>query len=72
MLVWLARSPLGSVVKVFVAVVVGALVADWSKAGVIDFGNWQSWLIAGAVSALPLLVNWLNPADPRYGRGAGS
>ena len=31
--------------------------------------RWQSWIIAGLVAALPILINWLNPADPRYGRG---
>lgn len=31
---------------------------------------WQAVLIAGAVSVLPVIINWLDTSDPRYGRGA--
>lgn len=67
---WLAFAPLGTAVKTFVAVLVAAAVADWSGAGSISMANWQTWVIAAAVSAVPVIVNWLNPADERYGRGA--
>ena len=53
-----------------IAVVIAAAVADASSSGSISLGNWQTWLIAGAVSALPPVINYLNPADSRYGNGA--
>ena len=67
---WLASTALGSASKTFIAVVIAAAVADASTSGSISLGNWQTWLIAGAVSALPPVINWLNPADARYGNGA--
>lgn len=70
MLNWLATSPLASALKTFAAVLIAAVVADWVAGGVIDFANWQSWVIAGLASAVPVVVNWLNPADGRYGRGS--
>lgn len=66
---WLAKSPIASFVKVFVAVVLGAAVADWASSGSIDFANAQTWIIAALVSALPPVINWLNPVYPLYGRG---
>ena len=30
---------------------------------------WQAVLIAGVVATLPVVINWLNESDPRYGRG---
>lgn len=68
---WLAASPLASALKTFVAVVMTMAIADWSTKGGIDFAAWQTWVIAAAVSAVPMIVNWLNPADTRYGNGSG-
>lgn len=68
---FLAASPLGTALKTFAAVALGAAVADWSGSGAISLGNWQTWVIAGAVSAVPVIVNWLNPEDYRYGRVDG-
>lgn len=70
MAAWLASSPLASALKVFVAVVLGMAVTDFATSGSIDFGNWQAWVIAALVSAVPVVVNWLNPADARYGKGS--
>jgi len=69
---WLAATPLGSIFKTFIAVMIAAAVADAGTTGGISMGNWQTWVISGAVSALPALINWLNPADARYGNGAGA
>lgn len=69
MLTWLATSPLASAAKVFVAIVLTLAVADWAGDGSIDFANWQTWVIAGLGAAVPVIVNWLNPADTRYGNG---
>jgi hypothetical protein len=30
---------------------------------------WQAVGIAGAVATLPVVINWLNTDDPRYGKG---
>lgn len=69
---WLTVSPLATAAKTFVAVVLSAAVADWATAGAISLGNWQTWVTAACVSALPVVVNWLNPMDPRYGNGAST
>ena len=69
---WLASSPLATAARVFVATVLAMAVADWTKVGAIDFANWQPWVIAAATSALPVVVNWLNPAYTSYGKGAPS
>ena len=65
---WLANTPLGGAFKTFLAVLLAAVVGDWATAGEISLGNWQTWVIAALVSAVPVVVNWLNPADGRYGK----
>jgi ABC-type anion transport system duplicated permease subunit len=30
---------------------------------------WQAVLIAGVMALLPVVINWLNAADTRYGKG---
>ena len=67
---WLATTPLGSAFKTFIAVILAAAVADFSTDGTISLSHWQTWVIGGLVSALPPVINWLNPADSRYGSGA--
>lgn len=63
-------TPVGSFLKVFVSIVLGAALADLSGLesfeGLLD--GWQGWVIAGLSSALPVIINYLNPADPRYGK----
>jgi hypothetical protein len=61
------NTPFGSAIKVFIAVALTLLVTDWMGHGFIDFESWETWVIAGLASALPIIVNWLNPADFRYG-----
>jgi hypothetical protein len=59
---WLATSPIASFVKIAASgmlVYVIDNVASLNIPGVIQVG-----LIAG----LPILINWLNPDDPRYGK----
>ena len=68
---WLASTPLGSAFKTFVAVLIAAAVADFASGG-INLSGWEPWVIAGMVSALPPVINWLNPDDGRYGREATS
>ena len=64
---WFAASPIASWARVFVAIVLGAAVADWADLGGFDFTNWQVWLLAGAVSVIPMIIRWLNPQDGAFG-----
>lgn len=67
---WFATSPLASALRVFVSILLAAAVADWVTAGSINFGAWQTWVIAGLVSAVPVVTRWLNPNDIAFGRGS--
>lgn len=67
---WVANSPLASILKTFAAVVFAGAVADFASDNTIDFAQWQTWVVAGLVSVVPTVINWLNPADSRYGRGS--
>ena len=60
-LIWLATSPIASFLRVFGAGVLGWVIlnADSIKA--------HPAVVIGLVSALPVLIAWLNPADPRFG-----
>lgn len=31
---------------------------------------WTGILIAGLLAVVPVVINWLDPNDPRYGRGS--
>lgn len=67
---WLADSPLATAAKTFVALLLAAVVADWVTAGAISLANWQTWVISAAAASLPMVTNWLNPKDSRYGKGS--
>jgi hypothetical protein len=67
---WLATSPWGSAVKVFLGFLLGAALLTWTQEGVISFDHWQTWVIGALGIAVPVVINLLNPADPRYGRGS--
>lgn len=58
---WLASSPLASFVKVFAAGALGWIVLN------LDSLNIHPAVAIGLASALPVIVNWLNPSDSRYG-----
>ena len=58
---WLASSPLASFAKIFAA---GAL--GWFALNV-DSLNVHPAVAIGLASALPVVINWLNPSDVRYG-----
>lgn len=55
--------------KIFLASSITAFIADVVDGGFTDL-NGEVILIAGIVSAGPVIVNWLNPNDTRYGRGS--
>ena len=65
---WLAHSPIATFIKVFIATLLAAAVADWTDAGVIDFTDYRFWVCSAAISALPVIINWLNPQFTSYGR----
>ena len=58
---WLASSPLASFAKVFAAGVIGWVVLN------LDSLNIHPAVAIGLASALPVIINWLNPSDSRYG-----
>lgn len=62
-------SPVGSWLRVFASGVLGAWLLDLTGAATIEWNNWQAWVIAGLVAALPVAIAWLNSADPRFGNG---
>jgi hypothetical protein len=70
--VWLATTFWGTTLKSFIAVMLAVAVADWSSAGGLHFGDWQQWLLAAIVSLAPGVINHLNSADKRYGRGSNA
>ena len=67
---WLAQTPLGSALKTFIAIVLGTMIADWISGGAVNLNHWQAWLIAGAASSVPPIIDWLNPQDNRFGNGS--
>jgi hypothetical protein len=66
-MIWLGRSPLASAFKVGITVILAMAVAEWTQSGTIAFDKWQTWVIAACASALPVIINYLNPQDGRYG-----
>lgn len=61
-LTWFAHSPIASFVKVFGAGVLGWFLVNADTLGI------HPALTIGLVSALPILINWLNPEYTNYGR----
>lgn len=63
-------TPWGAAVRVFAGVVLGYLVLDLSNDGKIDVSldDLNSWIAAGLVVAIPLVIAAVNPADTRFGR----
>ena len=60
-LCWLANSPIASFGKIFGAGVLGWVLLN------LDSLNIHPAAAIGLASALPILVNWLNPVYFRYG-----
>ena len=58
---WLATTPEGTVAKVAVGAGLGALADYLATAEVSPI------VVAITAAIVPVLVNWLNPMDPRYG-----
>lgn len=60
---WLAASPIASALKVGFAASLGYIAADPDLLGLPPV------VAVGLVAAIPVLINWLNPEDTRYGSG---
>lgn len=60
---WLADSPYADILKIVAGSVLGALLDYLTTAEVSPF------LVAISTILIPVAINALNPADPRYGRG---
>ena len=60
-LTWLANSPIGTALKVGLAAALLWVIENVANTSLPGYA--QVSLIAG----LPVLINWLNPADSRYG-----
>lgn len=61
---FLYKSPLGTMLKVAAGAAVAYLadnITDYNVAPVLQ---------VAIVAAVPYLINWLNPEDPRYGKDA--
>lgn len=74
MLDWLANSPWASWVKVAGAFVLGSLLVfltNGNQLTDVDFADVNVWISGAVAAVLPLVINFLNHKDARYGRGAG-
>jgi TctA family transporter len=58
---WFGTSPIASFLRVFAAGILGWVILN------ADSLNIHPALVIGLVSALPVLIAWLNPSDPRFG-----
>ena len=59
--VWLAYSPIASFAKIFGAGVLGWVLMN------LDTLEVHPAVAMSLASGIPILINWLNPADNRYG-----
>lgn len=64
------RAMLGSWARVFMVAVITAFLAMQTPPWDVTGDQWLAVLWAGILSVLPVILNWLNPNDPRYGRGS--
>lgn len=65
-------TPLGSYVKVFLTAVITMWLAELATG--VDMWSMDAKMLkklstAGVIAVLPVLLNALNPNDPRYGKG---
>ena len=62
--VWLATSPTASFLKISLAAALGALGSYLATAEV------HPLVVALTAAVLPVVINFLNPLDSRYGKGS--
>lgn len=61
---WLFTSPLASFLKIVLAAGLGA-VGSWVVTAEV-----HPLVVAMCAAVIPVVINWLNPADIRYGKGS--
>lgn len=68
---WLNNDPTGQMVfswiKVFAATVLGLFLADGADVFAVDASELRTWVAAGLAALLPVVINFINPNDARYG-----
>lgn len=68
---WLNSEGLGSAVfswlKVFLATVLALFLADGADIFAISADDGRLWLAAAFAAVVPLIINYINPRDTRYG-----
>lgn len=64
MMKWLATSPVASILKITLGAALGGVLSWLMTANVGPL-----WVAVGS-AVIPVLVNYLNPDDARYGRGS--
>lgn len=67
---WFASSPIASWLRTFVAIILTLFIADGADIFGIDATDLRGYFAAALVATLPVVVRWLNPSDPEFGRGA--
>ena len=60
---WLATSPVASFLKITMGAALGGLLSWLLTADIAPL-----WVAIGS-AVIPILINYLNPDDTRYGRG---
>lgn len=60
--VWLAKNPIGGFVKVAIGAMLVWVIDNLSTLQIPEIAQ------VGLIAGLPILINWLNPGDPRYGK----
>lgn len=66
-------SPIGSFLKVLLAAILSTyliMLSNGQRLFSWDRNMVEHLFTAGFVSTIPVLINWLNPKDTRYGVGA--
>lgn len=64
------NAMLKSWIKVFAATVLSLFLVDGADVFGVDWADARTYLSAGVASVLPLIITWLDPNDPRFGRNA--
>ena len=59
-----------TVIRVFVGVMVAAVIADIANLANFHWHDWQPVVLSAVAAALVVIGNALNPKDTRYGIGA--
>jgi hypothetical protein len=59
---WLATNPMGGFVKVAIGAMLVWIIDNLSTLQIPEIAQ------VGLIAGLPILINWLNPTDSRYGK----